>query len=348
LISRQHSRERLYFDCIAMQSSIVVIGGSAGSLAALKGLVASLPGDLDAALIVSTHRASTKGPDALPLILSHYTQMEVTVAVDGEAVENGHIYVSPPAVYLYVEQGALRIDRTPKPGRPRSVDALFGSAAKVYGERVIGVLLSGMMDDGAVGCWEIRKHGGVIIAHDFDEAAYPSMPRNAMKNVPVHYCLPVADIAPKIKDLISGACAAPLSQNARVMIVEDEWMLASELERQLTDLHYTVVATVASGEEALAKAESVMPDLVMMDVGLAGKMKGTEAARRLWERFEVPLIFLTAHTDQETLAAAQPSMPYAFLPKPHQPAQLHLAIQLALGRRQREIEKSSSLSKIAT
>ena len=331
-----------------MPGSIIVIGGSAGSLAALKGVVGSLPGDLDSAIIISIHRASTKGPDALPPILGHCTQMEVTAAVDGEALENGHIYVTPPEVYLCVEPGALRIDPAPKPGRPRSVDALFGSSAKAYGESVIGVLLSGMMDDGTVGCWEIRKHGGVIIAQDIDEAAYPSMPLSAMKNVPVHYCLPVAEIAPKITDLVYGACVAPLSQNARVMIVEDEWMLASELERQLTDLHYTVVATVASGEEALAKAESAMPDLVMMDVGLAGKMKGTEAARRLWERFEIPLVFLTAHTDQETLAAAQSSMPYAFLPKPHQAAQIHLAIQLALGRRQREIGKGSPLSEIKT
>jgi CheY-like chemotaxis protein len=162
----------------------------------------------------------------------------------------------------------------------------------------------------------------------------------------VHYCLPGAEIAAKIKDLVTGACCPPLSYNARVMIVEDEWMLASELERQLTDLHYTVVATVASGEEALAKAKAAMPDLVLMDVGLAGNMKGTEAACRLWERFEIPLLFLTAHADQETLAAAQPAMPYAFLTKPHRVGQLHSAIQLALGRRQREIGKATSLSSL--
>jgi chemotaxis response regulator CheB len=331
-----------------MTGNIVVIGGSAGSLAALRALVASLPEELNAAIFVSVHRSSPLGFDVFPMILGRHSHMEVTFAIDGQAFEYGRIYVSPPKVHLLVEPGVLRIDTTPKPGRPSSVDALFASAAKAYGEAVIGVILSGMMDDGTAGSWEIRKHGGVIIAQDVAEAAFPSMPQSAMKNVPVHYCLPVAEIAVKIKDLVTGACLPPLLHNARVMIVEDEWMLASELERQLTDLHYTVVATVASGEEALAKAEAVMPDLVMMDVVLAGDMKGTEAARHLWERFEIPLIFLTAHTDQETLAAAQLSMPYAFLPKPHHAGQLHSAMQLALGRRQREIGKSAALSRTGT
>jgi chemotaxis response regulator CheB len=228
----------------------------------------------------------------------------------------------------------LRIE--PSPRQLRSIDALFKSAAQAHRERVVGVLLSGMMDDGTAGCWEIRKHGGVTIAQDPGEAAYPSMPQSAMKNVPVDYCIRMSEIAAKLKDLVAGLAVPPRSQTARVMIVEDEWMLASELERQLTELGYTVVATVASGEQALGIAASTMPDMVLMDVGLAGKMKGTEAALHLWEQFQLPIVFLTARADQETLAAAQPSMPYAFLSKPHNAGQLHSALQLALGRRQRE------------
>jgi chemotaxis response regulator CheB len=204
------------------------------------------------------------------------------------------------------------------------------------------VLLSGMLRDGTAGCWEIRRLGGVTIAQDPNEAEYPSMPQSAMQGVPVDYCLHVAGIAVKLKELVAGVATPPASRAARVMIVEDEWLLASELERQLTDLGYTVVATVASGEQALGIASSATPDIALMDVGLAGRMKGTEAAVHLWEQFQVPIVFLTAHADQETLAAAQASMPYAFLAKPYNAGQLHSAMQLALGRRQREIQRMPS------
>jgi len=330
-----------------MQRNIIVIGGSAGSFEALRVFLASLPRELNAAVFVSTHRPPIKGVDSLVAILSHYAQMEVMTAVDGQAFEGGRIYVTPPQVHLLVEPRVLRIDATLKPGRPRTVDALFGSAAKAYGEGVIGVLLSGMMDDGTAGCWEIRKRGGVTIVQDVDEAVYPSMSQSAMKDVPVDYCLPMKEIAEKVKDLVTGVCAPPLSHRARVMIVEDEWLLASELERQLTELGYVVVATVSSGEEALAKAAVLTPDIVIMDVGLSGKMTGTDAATKLWERFEIPIIFLTAHADQQTLAAAQPSMPYAFLAKPHHAGQLHSAIQMGLDRRKRELQAAPPPAKKA-
>jgi chemotaxis response regulator CheB len=164
----------------------------------------------------------------------------------------------------------------------------------------VGVLLSGTMNDGTAGFWEICRLGGVTIAQDPNEAEYPSMPQNAMQGAPVDYCLPLAEIAVKLKELVAGVATPPTSQTASVMIVEDEWLLVSELERQLTELGYTVVATVASGEQALGMASSAAPDIVLMDVGLAGRMKGTEAAVRLWEEFQIPIVFLTARVDQET------------------------------------------------
>jgi chemotaxis response regulator CheB len=199
-----------------------------------------------------------------------------------------------------------------------------------------------MLHDGTEGCWEIRKHGRVTIVQDPGEAAYPSMPQSAMKNVAVDYCIRIPEIAGKLEEFVAGVASPPRSQKARVMIVEDEWLLASELERQLTDLGYTVVATVASGEQALAIAASVIPDIVLMDVGLAGRMKGTEAALHLWKKFQLPIVYLTARSDQATLAMAQPSMPYAFLAKPHTVGQIHSALQLALGRRQRELHRMPS------
>jgi chemotaxis response regulator CheB len=288
------------------------------------------------------HRAYLKGIDHLPSSLCRHAQLKIAAAVDGGGFEHGYVYLAPPGLDLVVGPGVLRIATPTKPQSPRSVDVLFESAAKTYGERVVGVLLSGMMQDGTAGCREIRRLGGITIAQDPNEAPYPSMPQSAMQGVPVDYCLCVAEMAVKLKELVAGVVTPPVSQSARVLIVEDEWLLASELERQLTELGYTVVATVASGEQALGVASSAAPGIVLMDVGLAGRMKGTEAAVHLWEEFQVPIVFLTAHADQETLAAAQASMPYAFLAKPHTAGQLHTAIQLALGRRQREMQKRPS------
>jgi CheY-like chemotaxis protein len=115
------------------------------------------------------------------------------------------------------------------------------------------------------------------------------------------------------------------------MIVEDECVIAADLEAQLIDLGYDVVANVVSGEEALDKARSALPEVVIMDVRLAGKMKGTEAASHLREQFQIPAVFLTAYADLETLSAASAAVPAAFLGKPHHVRELNFALQLALG-----------------
>jgi CheY-like chemotaxis protein len=117
------------------------------------------------------------------------------------------------------------------------------------------------------------------------------------------------------------------------MIVEDEWLIASDLEAQLKDLGYEVVANVVSAEEALRSAASAAPDVAIMDIHLGGRMRGTEAAMHLRERFQIPSIFLTAYSDAETLTAAQPLLPCAFLAKPHHATELNVAIQLALNAR---------------
>lgn len=221
---------------------------------------------------------------------------------------------------------------------PRSnVDSLFRSAASIYQNRVVGVLLSGMLSDGTAGFWEIRKRGGITIAQDPAEAPYPSMPASAMKETPVHYCLPISGIATKLVQLANEAAVAPTQSKPRILIVEDERIIAMNLEKRLTDLGYSVVASVSSGEAALNMVARASPDIALMDIHLSGKMRGTEAARILWEQFGIPIVYLTAYADDESINEAKPSMPYAYIVKPYLTAQIHLAIQLALDRRDREL-----------
>jgi two-component system, chemotaxis family, protein-glutamate methylesterase/glutaminase len=166
---------------------IVVIGASAGAFEALKQLLAGLPADFPAAVLIVRHVQST-GPALLPEILSAAGPLPAIHPVDGEAIRPGSIYVAPPDHHLLVEPTRIRITRGPKENRFRpSVDALFRSAAYAFGSRVIGVVLSGYLDDGTAGLWAIKDRGGIAIVQDPAEARYPSMPTHALQAVEVDY-----------------------------------------------------------------------------------------------------------------------------------------------------------------
>ncbi|MEX2300722.1 MAG: sigma 54-interacting transcriptional regulator [Bryobacterales bacterium] len=117
---------------------------------------------------------------------------------------------------------------------------------------------------------------------------------------------------------------------ARIMVVEDEQITAADIDDMLTALGYSVIAAVASGEEALRKAAEDPPDLVLMDIRLKGKCDGIETALQLRQRFDIPVIYLTAHADQETLNRAKLAEPLGYLVKPFQEADLQASLQMAL------------------
>jgi two-component system, NtrC family, response regulator AtoC len=118
--------------------------------------------------------------------------------------------------------------------------------------------------------------------------------------------------------------------SARIMVVEDEQITAADLEDMLTGLGYAVTAVVASGEEALRQAAEEPPDLVLMDIRLKGRCDGIETALQLRQRFDIPVIYLTAHADQETLNRAKLAEPLGYLVKPFQDTDLQASLQMAL------------------
>ena len=181
---------------------LIVIGGSAGSLDVLKTLVRGLPPDLPAALCVTRH-ITPHAPNVLPKILAKSAALPTTSAVDGEELRPGHIYVAPPDHHLLVARGHVRVTRSPTENRFRpAIDPLFRSAAVAYGRRVVGVILSGTLDDGTAGLWAVKQRGGIAVVQDPQEAQHASMPQSAMTYVPVDYCLPAADIAPLLVRLV--------------------------------------------------------------------------------------------------------------------------------------------------
>ncbi|MBD2073414.1 chemotaxis protein CheB [Phormidium sp. FACHB-592] len=177
---------------------IIVIGASAGGLKALGTILGALPPNLDATLFIVRHLAADQ-PSILPQILTDVSFLPASHPTDGETIQTGRVYVAPPDYHLLVNQGLMRVVRGPQENRFRpAIDALFRSAARAYGARVVGVVLTGYLDDGTVGLQAIKQRGGVAIVQDPNEAEYPSMARSALRYVKVDYCLPLAEISDQL------------------------------------------------------------------------------------------------------------------------------------------------------
>jgi two-component system chemotaxis response regulator CheB len=176
--------------------NIIVIGASQGGVEALKTLASGLPADLPAAVFVVLH-TSPYHKSYLPEILSRVGPLRATHAFEGEEIQPGRIYIAPPDHHLMVNDGHARVTRGPKENFARpAVDPLFRSAANNHGPRVVGVVLTGELDDGTDGLVEVKAKGGIAVVEDPQTAFSPSMPRSALEYVKVDYCLPLAEIAP--------------------------------------------------------------------------------------------------------------------------------------------------------
>ncbi|QHW00198.1 chemotaxis protein CheB [Spirosoma endbachense] len=182
--------------------NIIVIGASAGGVYALKKLVESLPANFDAAVFVVQH-ISPHSPSFLPDILMAAGPLPVTHPTDGEIIQTGRIYIAPPDYHMLVEYDQVIVKKGPKENRFRpSIDALFRSAAYTYGPRVIGIVLTGMLNDGTSGMWSVKRLGGVGVIQDPADAMYASMPDSVLEYVDVDYVVPVSKMAFLLEDLI--------------------------------------------------------------------------------------------------------------------------------------------------
>jgi len=181
---------------------IIVLGASSGGLEAMNKVIRQLPVDLPAAVFIVWHMAPDS-PGLLPEILSQAGTLPAFHPADFDRIQSGRIYVATPDHHLLVEPGRVRVTRGPKENRFRpAVDPLFRSAALAYGSRVVGVILSGNLDDGTAGLLAVKQRGGLAIVQDPREATYPSMPRSAMEKVEIDYCLPVAQIGETLARLV--------------------------------------------------------------------------------------------------------------------------------------------------
>ena len=181
-----------------------MIGGSAGGIDALKVLVATLPKDLKAAIFITLHVAPYSD-GILPQILERAGALPASNAKDWEPIQYGRIYVAPPDYHLLFEKDRyIRITHGPRENRFRpAIDPMFRAAAYCFGPRVIGVILTGWLDDGTAGLRAVRERGGATIVQHPDDAFASSMPLNAIKHVEIDHILAVKDIGPALVRLIN-------------------------------------------------------------------------------------------------------------------------------------------------
>jgi two-component system, chemotaxis family, protein-glutamate methylesterase/glutaminase len=184
------------------QRDIIVIGGSAGAFEPVKTIIGGLPASFPGSVFIVIHMMP-EFPSLMEEHLSSHSRLPITQAADEEPIRRGHIYIARPDYHLAVESGRMRVLRGPRENRHRpAIDPLFRTAARVYGPRVIGVILSGNHDDGSVGLYGVKQRGGIAIVQDPAEAGWSEMPRRALAYATPHYVLNARDIASNLIELV--------------------------------------------------------------------------------------------------------------------------------------------------
>jgi len=203
------------------ERNIVVIGCSVGGVEALQTIVAGLPPNFPAAIFVVLH-ISPQTHSVLPDILNRAGKLPAKHPAHRESIKRGHIYVAPPDHHLIIESGHIVLSRGPKENRHRpSVDPLFRSAARAYGRQVIGIILTGSLDDGTVGLQAVKKVGGVAIVQDPTDAFCGDMPRSAMDHVKTDYVVPVAQMPALLAELVPERVAVGNGAGKNVELIKE-------------------------------------------------------------------------------------------------------------------------------
>ncbi len=216
---------------------IIVIGASAGGVEALTHLVRELPAQLPAAIFVVLH-IPAQSTSVLPQIVNRAiakqhkgaSSLKASHPKDNEEIQTGQIYIAPPDHHLLIKDGHIRLARGPKEnGHRPAVDPLFRTAARTYGQRVVGIVLSGTLDDGTAGLAAVKQRGGLAIVQDPDEALYWGMPRSAIENVEVDYIVGVSEIARLMVEL----AYKPVKQEGTNAVSNDMEMEADMAELEV-------------------------------------------------------------------------------------------------------------------
>jgi two-component system chemotaxis response regulator CheB len=210
---------------------VIVIGTSAGGLEALDQLIGQLPTDLPASIVIVQHMDPGNSGEPLLRRLGRHKAFHPKLAEDGEPLKPKQIYIAPPDNHLLIKKRTMLVTKGAAENRHRpGIDPLFRSAAVSHGSRVIGVVLTGMLDDGTAGLIAVKRCGGVTVVQDPRDAAYSGMPLSALDNANVDYCVSIAEMGPLLTTLVSK----PHGKNRAVP--DDIRTEAAIAERVLSDI----------------------------------------------------------------------------------------------------------------
>jgi two-component system chemotaxis response regulator CheB len=174
---------------------IIAIGGSAGSLSALTQIIETLPAECSAAVFVVIHIPSYQKSHLAEVLASKGPVPAIQVS-ESQSIQGGKVYVAPPDSHMLIERGRVLPWRGPKEDRHRpAINPLFRSAAESYGSNVVGVVLSGALQDGSAGLWKIKQRGGLAVVQDPQTAPVRDMPESVLKYVEADHVLSSQDIA---------------------------------------------------------------------------------------------------------------------------------------------------------
>jgi two-component system chemotaxis response regulator CheB len=200
---------------------VVVVGASSGGVNALMTLLSGLPDDLPAAMFIVLH-VRPDLPSQLPAILNRVGTLPVAHAVDGEPIRRGRVYVAPPGLQTYLQRGRIAVRRGPRENLHRpAIDPLFRTAAHHYKSRVIGIVLTGSLDDGAAGLAAIKAAGGVAVVQDPDEAAMADMPANALEVAGADHVVRLATMPSLLRQLVGEAAGDRIAREVPLETAEE-------------------------------------------------------------------------------------------------------------------------------
>ena len=215
--------------------NLIVMGASAGGHHALKQAVKGLSFNLPAAVIISLHSGrQTVGEFTLANFLGTSTDLPIQVVQTGERLQAGRMYVTPPGYAACLQERTLLLEPMVPDHPVTTINRLFESAAMAYRDRVIGVILTGLLRDGTAGLRAVHDAGGLTIVQDPAEAEYPDMPMNAMRDLPVTFCLRLAEIGPALDILSRRGTTFETGLSASLRLLKERMALFKRLLVQST------------------------------------------------------------------------------------------------------------------
>jgi two-component system chemotaxis response regulator CheB len=226
---------KILLNDVVMQSKIpqvVVIGTSAGGLNALTKLVSQFQNDFPAPILVVQHISADASGNVLLDALNRNSKLKCIHATSGQELTPGHLYLAPSDHHLMVNgERNILVTKGAQENRWRpAIDPLFRSAAVAFGNKVIGIILTGYLDDGTAGLVSIKRCGGICIVQDPKDAEYPAMPQNALNQVKVDFCIPLSEMGGLLYKLMSRKLSK------RKPVPKDILIEAEIAERVLSDL----------------------------------------------------------------------------------------------------------------